>query len=53
MKKLFVAGHKVIVGNAVCKKLQDEPDVKLITRSSKQLDLSDQIAVKEFIKSKK
>lgn len=53
MKKVFVAGHNGMVGSAICKKLQDKPDVDIITRSRKFLNLCDQMAVHEFMKYEK
>ena len=53
MKKIFVAGHKGMVGNAICKQLQKQNNVEVITRVRKNLDLCDQLAVIEFMKSEK
>ncbi|MDC0093722.1 GDP-L-fucose synthase [Alphaproteobacteria bacterium] len=53
MKKIFVAGHMGMVGSAICRKLADQSKVHVITRSRKQLDLCNQNAVKEFMKSQK
>lgn len=46
--KIFVAGHKGMVGSAICRKLQQEGFENIVTRSSKELDLTDQHAVNEF-----
>jgi GDP-L-fucose synthase len=53
MRKIFVAGHKGMVGSAICRQLQKQTDVKLITRNRKELDLCNQTAVHEFMKSEK
>ena len=53
MKKIFVAGHNGMVGSAICRHLQKRSDVKLITRDRKELDLSNQTDVQEFIRSEK
>ena len=53
MKKIFVAGHNGMVGSAICRKLQQQPDVKIITRTRKELDLFDQSAVHEFMNLEK
>ncbi len=53
MKKIFVAGHNGMVGSAICRQLQERADVELITRTRKELDLCDQTAVQEFMKSEK
>ena len=53
MKKIFVAGHRGMVGSAICRKLQQNSDVEIITRNRVELDLCDQGAVHEFMKSEK
>ena len=53
MTKIFVAGHKGMVGSAICKRLQTQPDVELVTMSREELDLCDQVAVNEFMKIEK
>ena len=53
MKKLFVAGHRGMVGSAICRQLQKKSDVEIITRRRDELDLCDQLAVREFMKSEK
>ena len=53
MKKIFVAGHNGMVGSAICRQLQVQADVELITRARKDLDLCDQAPVLEFMKSEK
>ena len=53
MKKIFVAGHNGMVGSAICRQLQQQSDVKIITSNRKELDLCNQSAVQEFMKSEK
>jgi nucleoside-diphosphate-sugar epimerase len=53
MKKIFVAGHRGMVGSAICRQLQKQTDVDIITRTREELDLSDQRAVHEFMRSEK
>ena len=53
MRKIFVAGHNGMVGGAICRKLQLQPDVKLILRTRTELDLSKQSAVQEFMQEAK
>ena len=53
IKKVFVAGHKGMVGSAICRKLHDMPNIELTTRARKDLDLCDQVAVHEFMKSER
>jgi len=42
-----------MVGRAIFRKLRDQPEIELITRSRKELDLCDQMVVHEFFKSEK
>ena len=53
MKKIFVAGHRGMVGSAICRQLQKHLDVEIITRTRDELDLCDQLAVHEFMKKEK
>lgn len=47
-EKIYVAGHQGMVGSAICRKLLSEGYSNLIVRSSSDLDLRDQSAVKNF-----
>jgi len=47
-KRVFVAGHKGMVGSAIVRKLSAELDVELILSSRQELNLLDQEAVKAF-----
>lgn len=49
MKRVFVAGHRGMVGNAICRRLQKNSDVEIITRTRDLLDLCDQRAVHDFM----
>ncbi len=53
MKKIFVAGHKGMVGSAICRKLQEQSNVELITKTKEELNLCDQTDVQQFMKSEK
>ena len=53
MKKIFVSGHNGMVGSAICRQLQQQPDVEILTRTRAELDLCDQAAVLEFMKSER
>ena len=53
MKKIFVAGHRGMVGSAICRQLQKKSDVEIITCNREELDLCDQRAVHQFMKSAK
>ena len=47
MQKIYVAGHRGMVGGAILRRLQAR-HVELITRTSAELDLTDQAAVRAF-----
>lgn len=51
--KIFVAGHRGMVGSAITRKLQTEGYNNLVQRSSKELDLRSQVATDDFFKSEK
>ncbi len=51
--KIFVAGHRGMVGSAIYRKLQKEGYQNIITRTSKELDLRDQQAVADFFAQEK
>jgi GDP-L-fucose synthase len=48
--KIFIAGHRGMVGSAIKRKLQNEGFDNLLFRSSKELDLRDGHAVAEFFR---
>ena len=51
--KIFLAGHKGMVGSAILKKLKKDGYKKIITVSKKKLNLLDQKKVEKFLKIKK
>ena len=53
MKKIFLAGHNGMVGSAIHRLLKHKKNIKVITRSHSELDLCDQIAVKNFMEIEK
>lgn len=46
--RIFVAGHRGMVGSALVRALQKRPEVRLVTRTRTELDLTDQAAVRAF-----
>lgn len=46
--KIFVAGHRGMVGSALVRKLQSEGYTNIITKSRKELDLTNQFQVNQF-----
>ncbi|NMU10761.1 GDP-L-fucose synthase [Vibrio parahaemolyticus] len=47
-KRIFVAGHKGMVGSAIVRQLENRLDVEIVTRDRTDLDLLDQKAVDTF-----
>ncbi len=46
--KIYVAGHRGMVGSAIIRKLRAEGYENIVTRTSKELDLRDQYGVRDF-----
>ncbi len=51
--KIYVAGHRGMVGSAIIRQLQDKGYTNIITRTHQELDLTSQIAVFEFMQREK
>ena len=51
--KIYVAGHRGMVGSALVRELQRQGYTNLIMRTHKELDLCNQTAVEEFFKAEK
>ena len=51
--KIYIAGHKGLVGSAIWKQLENKGYTNLIGRSSKELDLTDSSAVAQFFETEK
>ncbi|MFT7036605.1 MAG: GDP-L-fucose synthase [Cyclobacteriaceae bacterium] len=51
--KIYVAGHRGMVGSAIVRKLKSEGYSNLICKTSKELDLINQQGVKEFFEAEK
>ena len=49
--KIYVAGHRGLVGSALIKKLEEKGYNNLVKRSHAELDLTDERAVADFFKS--
>ncbi|WP_420152772.1 NAD-dependent epimerase/dehydratase family protein, partial [Siphonobacter sp.] len=46
--KIYIAGHRGMVGSAILRKLQQEGFTNFALRGSKELDLRNQEAVQQF-----
>jgi GDP-L-fucose synthase len=51
--KLFIAGHRGMVGSALVRRLGSEPGVELLLRDRVQLDLASETAVGAFLAAEK
>ncbi|SPF81784.1 GDP-L-fucose synthase [Pseudoprimorskyibacter insulae] len=55
--KYYVAGHRGMVGGAILRNLQARKDageaIELVTRTSSELNLTDQVAVRDFFQTEK
>src|SRR4029079_2736051 len=50
-KRVFVAGHRGLVGSAIVRRLQREPGIQLLSATRDQLDLRDQAAVNYWFRA--
>ncbi|MET0047318.1 MAG: GDP-L-fucose synthase [Sedimenticola sp.] len=46
--KIYVAGHRGMVGSAIARQLRDRGQNEIVTRTHAELDLTEQAAVREF-----
>jgi GDP-L-fucose synthase len=51
--KIYIAGHRGLVGSAIVKNLESKGYTNLVYRTHKELDLTNQKAVEEFFESEK
>jgi GDP-L-fucose synthase len=51
--KIYIAGHKGLVGSAILRLLQKEGYTELVCKTRKELDLTDQASVSNFFKQEK
>jgi GDP-L-fucose synthase len=51
--KIYVAGHRGMVGSAIVRILQQQGQTNIVTRTHAEMDLTDQTAVRAFFKSEK
>ena len=51
MRKIYIAGHRGMVGSAILRQLQARGETSIITRTHAELDLTDQAAVRAFMQA--
>ena len=51
--KIYIAGHRGMVGSAIKRRLEKEGYTNIIGRTSSELDLKDQAAVRDFFRTEK
>jgi GDP-L-fucose synthase len=51
--KIYVAGHRGMVGSAILRRLQTAGFTRIVTRSSSELDLREQAATRQFFEQEK
>ena len=52
-KKIYVAGHRGLVGSALVRRLEKEGFTNIVTKTHAELDLTNQAAVAEFFQTEK
>ena len=53
MTKIYIAGHRGMVGSAILRQLQARGGAEIVTRTHAELDLTDQAAVRAFMMAKR
>lgn len=53
MARVYIAGHRGMVGGAILRRLQAQGDADIITRTHAELDLSDQPSVRAFMQAER
>lgn len=52
-EKIYVAGHRGMVGSAIVRALQKQGETNIVTRTHEELDLTNQAAVQQFFAQEK
>ena len=53
MTKYYIAGHRGMVGSAIVRQLQAAGETNIVTRTHAELDLTDQLDVRDFMKAER
>ncbi|MDB4122128.1 GDP-L-fucose synthase [Octadecabacter sp.] len=53
MTKYFIAGHRGMVGSAIARQLRAAGETNIVTRTHAELDLTDQLAVRDFMRAER
>ena len=53
MRKIYLAGHRGMVGGAILRQLRARGETNIITSTHKELDLTDQAAVRAFMRTER
>lgn len=53
MRKIYLAGHRGMVGGAILRQLQASGETNIVTRTHAELDLTDQVAVRNFMQAER
>ena len=53
MQKIYLAGHRGMVGGAILRQLQADGESSVITRTHQELNLTDQAAVRAFMQAER
>ena len=53
MTKYYIAGHRGMVGSAIVRQLRAAGETNIVTRTHAELDLTDQLAVRNFMRAER
>jgi GDP-L-fucose synthase len=53
LPKIYIAGHRGMVGSAIVRRLAEQGQTNIVTRTHAELDLTDQAAVRAFFEAEK
>ncbi|MDC1437614.1 GDP-L-fucose synthase [Planktomarina temperata] len=53
MTKYYIAGHRGMVGGAITRKLRESGEKDIVTRTHTELDLTNQLSVREFMQAER